>query len=1710
MIDFKEKIRQYSDKSDNEVLQYLFNYWGFEISEQPFKLIVGNYEKSHKPDKNGNEFGFFQEVRSIQGDILYYPFRLGLVSLFTMHKPNISSSDYWLVDVRLNNKATRDKLGNPFAISLANNVFGKPKNTFLELVDKEKFIRDIFNKRGATADDAGLISRAISKLAGDMYTDLSERFVFELLQNADDMPKDKNGVNVKLHLLENNILFIHNGLPFSKEDIKAITDIGNSTKKKNPSQTGYKGIGFKIVFQESENVLIKSGGFSFSFDKNHPYYDSLKKNIYAGLNNDEIPWQLKPIWTEQYRYDKEIQENTEFMNNTTDVAIAINTDRVNQFRTDIISLIQEPRFILFLRNIKSIKINGINNPIEITKTKSGKAISLKSNNEHLSDWLTFDDFEIKISEEVKEAIATDKSVPPKLKEISSTKLNFICQLVDGKITPVSPEASFLFTYLPTNVNDYKFPFLVNADFLTTANRQSIHVKNKWNLFLFEEIGKNCLKWIAEVANSSYKGSAYNLLPKSKNAANDLPWESFYKGYTQALDETNFILSESGQLVKLKDVCIDNTGFTNYVDSTTFKNLLDLQGELLSNEIFDSEPLVIAIAEFGQGKTINVTDLIQAVSCVTFKNWLLVTENNIIFLKYLSDNSLIEIFASKELFLSKDLQLLKSNDIFSNLGSDYNELIWFDFKRLLHPTVSSSLSEISLPLKEYEPISFINEVICREKKVEIITGLNNGSIPFNDFYSYLSKYAANPLFPASEIKSFPVKTSQTIFLSWTGSIYFNTSSLSNLLSAKAIPDGLFHLIEDNWSSNSNLKLLGEKLGVNTYSDSEPFGFIQTIIAANNVSISRFYLSQTNISINSNATFWSFILSAYKNLSDTQKETISATIKTLPVLSKKGSFKELHTLYLPSEFTDNDALETLSLQFPNSNIDFVSADYLKHPSIEKTEIRTLFKKLDAKTDTKDFLQHTLIPNLHQISSDLLVPLARLLYENRESDPIINAVIGNSHFKLKTKEGTYKPINECYVGSPYIEESKVPNPIIAVPVVNQISADYSHNQLDAWQRFFSERLKVKELINEAEIISLKLKHIADNVQQWQNADISVSLLRDIYHLYKSGRLALSSTNLSYIKRIPLLCKGDNKSNFHTPNAIHFSSAFKPTFDFEKIFGIECGVPFLSELYRFEDATELIQFFENIGVAQYYEQNRHNVICQNIPSADGQKKPASQLFKYEFKKYVGPSNVAFEDLSKFTHNGRTLEDLFGFKSKLDVDSILKYITANEPEKKELKKLISLLLDIYNSFNSNDRNHINTYKVSGKLLSTAKSYHIVSELHSIDESIRSGIRENEFLIEPLFSKQEQDLRKKYYNLFGIKTLGIEDFNPHFEGSYNDYEFSNRVKERFVFFAFDVDDEKYLEFENEFKEKFKDWTIKKCSKISMKYPANDSKIIKEDNRNFILSKEKTIYYIGNWDEQRNFLLALWLNDNILNNRKQLQFVQDILLNTPSDIIADFENKGRALPDEIKQRFKIPQPTQQEAKTPVATQTVATTDNPEAKESTKESFENPFKDITPDDESFIKGIIKGDFELNEKLDANTTAKIKTLIAIKGQYIAAQISDEGRFLKAGSDEIIVRSAQNGLLYLDVYHWKRLSESNVSLSIYTKNQIQIFKTQEDLIDHTRPQNKFGIVRMPNEYDVKDYNSLDNITDKGKWHYVFIVNENTKAAQSYKEVMNLDDYNF
>ena len=128
-------------------------------------------------------------------------------------------------------------------------------------------------------------------------------------------------------------------------------------------------------------------------------------------------------------------------------------------------------------------------------------------------------------------------------------------------------------------------------------------------------------------------------------------------------------------------------------------------------------------------------------------------------------------------------------------------------------------------------------------------------------------------------------------------------------------------------------------------------------------------------------------------------------------------------------------------------------------------------------------------------------------------------------------------------------------------------------------------------------------------------------------------------------------------------------------------------------------------------------------------------------------------------------------------------------------------------------------------------------------------------------------------------------------------------------------------------------------------------------------------------------------------------------------------------------------------------------------------------------------------------------------IRSDYSQTEISDKGYFLRAGLDDIIVRSAQRGLLFLDLYHWKRLGEKNVKLAIHTNNQITLFQTQQDLFDFAKPLNKYGMMKLPVKYSLDDLNLIGKKTENGKWHYVFIVNSNTIFAKSYIKAMEYSD---
>lgn len=102
----------------------------------------------------------------------------------------------------------------------------------------------------------------------------SYRFINELLQNADDCQYETNITpTFQLKTSSDGITVTYNEKGFTKQNVRAITAIGESTKKKllnNQHNIGEKGIGFKSVFGVAESVEIHSNGFDFKLTEEKP------------------------------------------------------------------------------------------------------------------------------------------------------------------------------------------------------------------------------------------------------------------------------------------------------------------------------------------------------------------------------------------------------------------------------------------------------------------------------------------------------------------------------------------------------------------------------------------------------------------------------------------------------------------------------------------------------------------------------------------------------------------------------------------------------------------------------------------------------------------------------------------------------------------------------------------------------------------------------------------------------------------------------------------------------------------------------------------------------------------------------------------------------------------------------------------------------------------------------------------------------------------------------------------------------------------------------------------------------------------------------------------------------------------------------------------------------------------------------------------------
>ncbi len=409
-------------------------------------------------------------------------------------------------------------------------------------------------------------------ISRDINTD-SQRFIYELLQNADDASNQMGILDIHIEFVEEYIIVSHKGEPFSKIDIESISSAGDGTKSGDSNKTGFKGIGFKSIFSHSDFVIIKSGDYCFKFDKQHwasHWNDawisqSEWKEARKTKNKEEnlkMPWQIIPIWTELPNKLKSLSIFNEY-----NVSTIIRYDKIEQLKKALKDLFSESQIILFLRS-KNVKvILNTDDKLVLKKSVSGEVTYLKRNEIILSEWLVKTEL-FAIPDNLHTEINADDKSPKKLKEANRTEISFAIQIEKGKLKPIDKENRLIFTYLPTSIN-YDFPFLVNASFLTDAGRQHLHHDTFWNQWLFTQIPIKYFEWISQLAdkNSKFNKQFLKILPQKLNGFNELE-NKFNEGYSEAIKTIAFIPNMQGDLLKVSDAIFDETKISDFLSKKT--------------------------------------------------------------------------------------------------------------------------------------------------------------------------------------------------------------------------------------------------------------------------------------------------------------------------------------------------------------------------------------------------------------------------------------------------------------------------------------------------------------------------------------------------------------------------------------------------------------------------------------------------------------------------------------------------------------------------------------------------------------------------------------------------------------------------------------------------------------------------------------------------------------------------------------------------------------------------------------------------------------------------------------------------------------------------------------------------------------------------------------------------------------------------------------
>ena len=262
-----------------------------------------------------------------------------------------------------------------------------------------------------------------------------QRFLCELLQNADDCLYDNDVVPaLKMDFDGETLTIEYNEQGFTKANVRAITAIGESTKKKilDNDVIGEKGVGFKSVFEVAEDVEIHSKAFNFKLNHNTP----------------TIP---------------EIIQRDDNYNGTKMIFKIKDKGFVLPSKEMVLKL------CLCLRKLRNIKIGRY--VVEIVDSDNERLVSI--NNEIYSFEKFEHHFEVTDLRALEERSSGNKRI--------NTRQDVICYRPPKNLANVY----YLYSGLPTNIK-INIPLIIDVPFELNTSRDNV-LQNFWNKYIIKEV-----------------------------------------------------------------------------------------------------------------------------------------------------------------------------------------------------------------------------------------------------------------------------------------------------------------------------------------------------------------------------------------------------------------------------------------------------------------------------------------------------------------------------------------------------------------------------------------------------------------------------------------------------------------------------------------------------------------------------------------------------------------------------------------------------------------------------------------------------------------------------------------------------------------------------------------------------------------------------------------------------------------------------------------------------------------------------------------------------------------------------------------------------------------------------------------------------------------------------------------------------------------------